>query len=393
MTESTKAGFATRALHAGQPPDPATGAVNVPIYATSTFRQRSPGVHQGYEYSRTRNPTRDALERCVADLEGGRRALAFASGLAASSAVLELLPHGSRVLAMDDLYGGTRRLLSQVRTASAGLEVHYADLRNPEALRAGLGIKPQMIWVETPTNPLLRIVDLEELALLARAQGILTVCDNTFATPWLQCPLGLGFDLVVHSTTKYLNGHSDVVGGVAVVHPDRADLEDRLAYLQNATGGVLGPFDSFLTLRGIHTLGLRMERHCSQALELARWLAAHPKVERVIYPGLPSHPDHLLARRQMHAFGGMVTVVVRGGLEAARRVLERVTLFTLAESLGGVESLIEHPGLMTHASVPEAERRALGIENGLIRLSVGIEDLDDLMTDLSYALDGPGATQ
>ncbi|EQD75569.1 cystathionine beta-lyase [mine drainage metagenome] len=392
MIESRTHGFATRALHAGQPSDPLTGAVNVPIYATSTFRQSSPGVHLGYEYSRTRNPTRDALERCVADLETGRRAMAFASGLAASAAILELLPHGSRVLAMDDLYGGTRRLLSQVRTASAGLTVRYADLRDPAALAEGLREEPQMIWVETPTNPLLRIVDLSRLAEVARARGILTVCDNTFATPWLQRPLELGFDVVVHSTTKYLNGHSDVVGGVAVIHPDREDLEERLAYLQNATGGILGPFDSFLTLRGIHTLALRMERHCSQALELARSLEAHPEVERVIYPGLASHPDHLLARRQMRAFGGMVAIVVRGGLTAARRVLERVSLFTLAESLGGVESLIEHPGLMTHASVPDDERRALGIEDGLIRLSVGIEDLDDLMADLQYALASPGGS-
>ncbi|MHB1543088.1 MAG: trans-sulfuration enzyme family protein [Gammaproteobacteria bacterium] len=390
MTESKTQGFATRALHAGQPADPLTGAVNVPIYATSTFRQTSPGVHLGYEYSRTRNPTRDALERCMANLESGSRAMAFASGLAASAAVLELLPHGSLILAMDDLYGGTRRLLSQVRTTSAGLTVHYADLRDPEALAEGLRAEPRMIWVETPTNPLLRIVNLERLAEVARARGILTVCDNTFATPWLQRPLEHGFDVVVHSTTKYLNGHSDVVGGVAVIHPDRKDLEERLAYLQNATGGIPGPFDCFLTLRGIHTLALRMERHCSQALELARWLETHPGVERVVYPGLPSHPDHLLARRQMRAFGGMVTIVVRGGLTAARRVLERVSLFTLAESLGGVESLIEHPGLMTHASVSESERRVLGIEDGLIRLSVGIEDLDDLMADLQYALANSG---
>ncbi len=392
MTEVKTHGFATRALHAGQPADPLTGAVNVPIYATSTFRQKSPGVHSGFEYSRTRNPTRDALERCVADLESGRRALAFASGLAASATVLELLPHGSLVLAMDDLYGGTRRLLSQVRTASAGLTIRYADLRDPEALAAGLRAKPQMIWVETPTNPLLRIVDLARVAEAARTNGILTVCDNTFATPWLQRPLEHGFDLVVHSTTKYLNGHSDVVGGIAVVHPDREDLEARLAYLQNSTGAIPGPFDCFLTLRGIHTLALRMERHCSQALELARWLATHPRVERVIYPGLATHPDHLLARRQMRAFGGMVTIVVRGGLVAARRILERVSLFTLAESLGGVESLIEHPGLMTHASVSERERQALGIEDGLIRLSIGIEDLDDLMTDLQYALEHPGGS-
>jgi cystathionine beta-lyase/cystathionine gamma-synthase len=385
-------GFATRALHAGQPADPLTGAVNVPIYATSTYRQTSPGVHRGYEYSRTRNPTRDALERCVADLEGGRRGLAFASGLAASATVLELVPHGSLILAMDDLYGGTRRLLSQVRTASAGFTVQYADLRDPEALARGLEAGARMIWVETPTNPLLRIVDLKRLAERARGRQVLTVCDNTFATPWLQRPLEHGFDLVVHSTTKYLNGHSDVVGGIAVIHPDREDLEERLAYLQNATGGIPGPFDCFLTLRGIHTLALRMERHCSQALELARWLETRPEIERVVYPGLPSHPDHLLARRQMRAFGGMVTIVVRGGLAAARRVLERVSLFTLAESLGGVESLIEHPGLMTHASVPDSARQMLGIEDGLIRLSVGIEDLDDLMADLQHALSNGGGS-
>ncbi len=387
MNGERQPGFATRALHAGQKADPLTGAVNVPIYATSTYRQQSPGIHQGYEYSRTGNPTREVLERVLADLEGGRRAFAFASGLAASAAVLDLLAAGGRVLAMDDLYGGTRRLLSQVRTPGAGLRVRYCDLRQPDRRAAALAEKPDLVWIESPTNPLLRIVDLEAVAREARARGVLTVADNTFATPWNQRPLERGFDLVVHSTTKYLNGHSDVIGGCVVVHPDRADLEERLAYLQNSTGAVPSPFDCFLVVRGIHSLALRMERHCAQALELARWLASHPVVERVIYPGLPSHPDFVLARRQMRTGGGMLSIVIRGGLPAARRILERVRCFTLAESLGGVESLIEHPALMTHASVPPEERAALGIDDGLIRLSVGIEDLEDLVADLEQAFE------
>jgi len=378
-------GFATRAVHAGQEPDPTTGAVMTPIYATATYAQTSPGVHKGYEYARTRNPTREAFERCVADLEGGARGFAFASGLAAEATVLELLPAGAHIVAMDDLYGGTRRLFERVRKASAGLEASYADFSDPAALERALDPETRMIWLESPTNPLLKLVDLKGVARIARARGILTVCDNTFASPYLQRPLELGIDIVVHSVTKYLNGHSDMVGGIVVVGEDR-NLADRLAFLQNAVGAVLSPFDSFLALRGLKTLHLRMERHCANALAIARHLEAHPKIERVYYPGLESHPQHALSKRQMTGFGGIVSCVIKGGLEPARRMLERCRLFTLAESLGGVESLIEHPAIMTHASVPPEVRASLGIADGLIRLSVGVEALDDLIADLDQAL-------
>ena len=387
MTDETEAlAFATRVIHGGQRPDPLTGAVMPPIYATSTYVQSSPGVHQGYEYSRTHNPTRDALQASLANLEGGKAAFAFASGMAASATLLELLDAGSHIVAMHDLYGGSYRLFENVRKRSAGLRVSFVDLSDAAALAQALRPETRLIWIETPTNPLLKLVDLSAVADLARRRGILTVCDNTFATPFLQRPLGHGFDVVMHSTTKFLNGHSDSIGGAAIVR-ERGELAERIGYLQNALGAVPGPFDSFLTLRGIKTLALRMERHCSNALTVAQFLEAHPRIERVYYPGLVSHPQHALARRQMPGGGGgIVTAVLRGGLDAARRALERCRLFSLAESLGGVESLIEHPAIMTHASVPEGNRAALGIGPGLIRLSVGVEDVGDLTEELRAAL-------
>ena len=377
--------FATRVIHGGQRPDPLTGAIMPPIYATSTYVQSSPGVHQGYEYSRTRNPTRDALQAAVASLEGGAAGFAFASGMAASATVLELLDAGSHIVAMHDLYGGSYRLLENVRKRSAGHRVSFVDLSNPAALTSAIRPDTRLVWVETPTNPLLKLVDLSAVAALARRHRLLAVCDNTFATPFIQRPLEHGFDIVVHSTTKYLNGHSDAIGGAAIVRDP--ELAERIAYLQNAVGGVPGPFDAFLTLRGIKTLALRMERHCANALAIAQFLEQHPEVERVYYPGLASHPQHSLAKAQMAAgFGGIVTAVVRGGLESARRTLERCRLFALAESLGGVESLIEHPGIMTHSSLPAATRESLGISDGLIRLSVGVEDVEDLIAELRQAL-------
>jgi cystathionine gamma-lyase len=379
------AGFATRAIHAGQEPDPSTGAIIPPIYATSTYVQKSPGVHQGYEYSRTHNPTRGAFERCIADLEGGTRGFAFASGMAATATLLDLLPAGSRVVASDDLYGGTFRLFERVRRASAGLRFDFVDLSRPGALALALKEKAEMVWVETPTNPLLKLVDIAEVTRLARERGALTVVDNTFATPWIQRPLEWGADIVMHSATKYLNGHSDMVGGVVVVGSD-VELAERVGFLQNAVGAVAGPFDSFLALRGLKTLDVRMQRHCENAMRLAEWLQSHPRVESVCYPGLAGHPQHDLARRQMRAFGGMVTAVLKGGLPVARRFLERCRVFSLAESLGGVESLIEHPAIMTHASLPPETRNALGIKDGLVRLSVGIEEFEDLRADLEQAL-------
>ena len=385
--EGDKQRFATRVIHGGQHPDPLTGAVMPPIYATSTYVQSSPGVHKGFDYSRTRNPTRDALQAAVANLEGGTAGFAFATGMATTSTVLELIDSGSHIVAMHDLYGGSYRLFENVRKRSAGLEVSFVDLTSSAALEAAIKPNTRLLWVETPTNPLLKLVDLSAVAAIARKHGLISVCDNTFATPFVQRPLEHGFDIVVHSATKYLNGHSDCLGGVAVVG-DNAGLKDRLAYLQNAIGGVSGPFDSFLILRGIKTLALRMERHCANALTIAQFLEKHPKVERVFYPGLESHPQHALAKRQMTGgYGGIVTAVLRGTLEDARRVLERCHLFSLAESLGGVESLIEHPGLMTHASLPAAMRASLGISDGLIRLSVGVEDVNDLVAELRHALD------
>jgi cystathionine gamma-lyase len=378
--------FGTRVIHGGQRPDPLTGAVMPPIYATSTYVQSSPGVHQGYEYSRTRNPTRDALQAAVANLEGGAAGFAFASGMAATATFLELLDAGSHIIAMHDLYGGSYRLLENVRRRSAGHSVSFVDLTHPEALEAALRPQTRVVWVETPTNPLLKLVDLSAVAAIAHRHALIAVCDNTFATPFIQRPLEHGFDVVVHSTTKYLNGHSDAIGGAAVLRKG-SELEERLAYLQNALGAVPGPFDCFLTLRGIKTLALRMERHCANALAVAQFLEAHLAVERVFYPGLPSHPQHALAKRQMQGgYGGIVTAVLRGGLDSARRVLERCRLFALAESLGGVESLIEHPGIMTHSSLPAPLRQSLGISDGLIRLSVGVEDVEDLIAELRSAL-------
>ena len=384
--DGDKQRFATRVIHGGQSPDPLTGAVMPPIYATSTYVQSSPGVNKGYDYSRTRNPTRDALQAAVANLEGGIAGFAFASGMATTSTVLELIDSGSHIVAMHDLYGGSYRLFENVRKRSAGLDVSLVDLTNPAALEAAIRPNTRLLWVETPTNPLLKLVDLSAVAAIARKHGLISVCDNTFATPFVQRPLEHGFDIVVHSATKYLNGHSDCVGGVAVVG-NNAPLKERLAYLQNALGAVAGPFDAFLILRGIKTLALRMERHCANALAIAQFLEKHPKVERVYYPGLESHPQHALAKRQMTGgYGGIVTAVLRGNIDDARRVLERCHLFSLAESLGGVESLIEHPGLMTHASIPVAMRASLGISDSLIRLSVGVEDVSDLVAELRQAL-------
>lgn len=382
--DTTRRGFATRSIHAGQAPDPATGAIMPPIVASSTYVQSSPGVHQGYEYSRSQNPTRMAFERCLADLESGTAGFAFASGMAAIATVLELLEAGSHIVAMDDLYGGTGRLFNQVRQRSAGLEFTYADLSDPDALAAALRPETAMLWIETPTNPMLKLVDIEAAAAAARAHDVLVVVDNTFATPWAQRPLELGAQIVVHSVTKYLNGHSDMVGGVVAVQD--AALAEQLGFLQNSVGGVLGPFDSFLALRGLKTLALRMERHNASAMRIAAWLGEHPAVERVIYPGLDTHPQHELAMRQMGGGGGIVTFFIRGGLDAARTALERCEIFSLAESLGGVESLIEHPAIMTHASVPAAKRAELGIGDSLIRLSVGVEEVDDLIGDLERAL-------
>jgi cystathionine gamma-lyase len=380
-----KPGFSTRAIHAGQHHDPSTGAVMQPIYATSTYAQKSPGVHQGFEYARTQNPTRMAFERCVADLENGVQGFAFASGLAASATVLDTLETGSHVIALDDLYGGTYRLFERVRKHSAGLEFTFLDMCDPARVEAAIRPNTRMIWVESPSNPLLKLVDLAAIADIARRHNLVAVADNTFATPWIQRPLDHGFDLVVHSVTKYLNGHSDMVGGMVIVR-EQAALAEKLTFLQNAVGGILGPFDSFLALRGLKTLPLRIARHCESAAEIAIWLESLPSVERVHYPGLASHPQHQLARRQMHGFGGMVTFVLKGGLTDSRRFLERLRVFACAESLGGVESLAEHPAIMTHASIPANIRKELGISDGLVRLSVGIEDISDLKADILQAL-------
>ncbi len=382
--KNKKRAFATRTIHAGQAPDPSTGAIMQPIYATSTYVQSSPGVHQGYEYSRTQNPTRMAYERCIADLESGSHGFAFASGMAATATILELIDSGSHVIAMDDLYGGTRRLFTGVRTRSAGLDFSYVDLTNLDELANRFQGNTRMIWIETPTNPLLKVVDIEAVAALARKHGAIVVVDHTFATPYLQRPLELGAHIVMHSATKFINGHSDMVGGI-VVTADTV-LAEQLGYLQNSIGSVASPFDSFLALRGVKTLDVRMQRHCESALRIAEWLERDARVASVLYPGLPSHPEHEIARRQMAGFGGIVTFFIEGDLADARRFLERCEVFALAESLGGVESLVEHPGIMTHASVPERERAKLGISDQLIRLSVGIEAIEDLIADLDQAL-------
>ena len=384
MTKSYR--FSTKAIHSGQEPEPATGAVITPIFATSTFVQPSPGVNKGYEYSRSGNPTRKALEQCIADLENGARGFAFSSGLAASSTVLELLPHGSHILSINDLYGGTFRLFERVRKNSAGIETTYIDFKDIDAARKAIRDTTRLIWVETPTNPLLKVVDLEQIALLARDHGLISVCDNTFATPYIQKPLELGFDIVVHSATKYLNGHSDVVAGAVVVR-EQNEIADRLAFLHNAVGAILSPFDSFLVLRGLKTLAIRMEAHSKNALTISQFLENHPLVEKVLYPGLPSHPDFSLANKQMSLPGGMITYFLKGGIEESRIFLENCHLFSLAESLGGAESLIEHPAIMTHASIPAETRKKTGISDNLIRISVGIEDVNDLIADLENAFE------
>ena len=377
--------FATRAIHGGQQHDPSTGAVMVPIYATSTYAQSSPGVHQGFEYSRSQNPTRFALERGLADLESGTQGYAFASGLAAIATLLECLDAGDHVIASEDLYGGSFRLFDKVRRRTAALEFSFVDLADLAAIEAAITPRTRMVWAETPTNPLLRLCDLEAIAALCRRRGLIAAADNTFASPYCQRPLERGFDVVMHSTTKYIGGHSDVVGGALVVG-DNAALREQLTFLQNAIGAVASPFDSYLTLRGMKTLALRMQRHCENGQRVAEWLEARGDIARVIYPGLPSHPQHALAKTQMSGFGGMITAVLDRDLAGTRRMLERTELFTLAESLGGVESLIEHPAIMTHASIPAETRARIGIVDGLIRLSVGVEDAQDLIADLERAL-------
>jgi cystathionine gamma-lyase len=378
--------FGTLAIHAGQQPDPSTGAIMTPIYATSTYVQQSPGVHKGFEYSRSHNPTRFAYEACVAALESGSRGFAFASGLAATSTILELLDSGDHVIAADDMYGGTFRLFERVRKRSAGLNFSYVDMSDPERIRSAVTPRTKLIWIETPSNPMLKLIDLARVAEIGRSIGAITVADNTFASPYVQRPIEHGLSLVMHSATKYLNGHSDVIGGVVVAGSDSKEATDRLAFLQNATGAVPSPFDSFLVLRGLKTLHLRMRAHCENAQRIAEMLSGHRAIDKVIYPGLSSHPQHELAKRQMNGFGGMLTFLTKGGLDECRRFLERCRIFALAESLGGVESLIEHPAIMTHASVPAEQRAQLGIADNLVRLSVGVEDVDDLIEDLNQAL-------
>jgi len=380
-----KSKFSTRAIHAGQSPEPSTGAIMTPIYASSTFVQDSPGIHKGYEYARTGNPTRKAYEMCMADLEGGCNAYAFASGLAAADTVLSLLNSGDEILAMDDLYGGSRRLFDNVRKRTSNLNFSYADLSVTENLDKLITDNIKMIWIETPTNPMLKIVDLKHIAAIAKEKNILTVADNTFCSPFIQRPIEHGFDVVIHSATKFINGHSDIIGGVVVC--SNKEIAENIAYLQNSVGAVQGPFDSFLALRGLKTLPLRMERHCNNAMQIAIYLENNNLVEEVFYPGLESHPGHLIAKKQMQGFGGTVTCVVKGGLKASRRFLETCQIFQLAESLGGVESLIEHPAIMTHAALKESVRKELGINDGLVRLSVGIEDIDDLLSDIERALE------
>ncbi|WP_417690537.1 cystathionine gamma-synthase [Pseudidiomarina sp.] len=385
MADAKKMKFATKTIHGGQAPEPATGAVMPPIFTSSTYIQESPGVHKGFEYSRSHNPTRFAWERAVASLEGGSRGFAFGSGMAATSTIMELLDSGDHVVAMDDLYGGTFRLFDKVRGRSAGLDFSYVDLSDISAVEAAITDKTRMIWVETPSNPMLKLVDIEAIVNVAKGRNIIVVVDNTFATPYNQLPLALGADIVMHSATKYLNGHSDMVGGVAVVG-DNEELAEQMAFLQNSVGAVAGPFDSYLALRGLKTLALRMKAHNEAAMTIAKWLEQHPEVEKVIFPGLESHPQHELAKRQMSGFGGMISILLKGDIEKARRFLENVEIFALAESLGGVESLIEHPAIMTHASIPKENREKLGILDNFVRISVGIEDVEDLIADLDQAL-------
>ena len=386
MSENKELKFASKAIHGGQFPDPTTGAVMPPIYQTSTYIQEAPGEHKGFEYSRSQNPTRFAYERCIATLESGTRGFAFASGMAATATILELVSSGDHVVAMDDLYGGTFRLFDKVRKRSAGIEFDFVDLSDLDALRAAIKPTTKMIWVETPTNPMLKLVDLKAVADIARELGIIAVADNTFATPYNQRPLDLGFDIVMHSATKYINGHSDMVGGVAVVG-DNEKLAEDLAFLQNSAGAIAGPFDSYLALRGLKTIAIRMKAHNENGMRVAQWLTAHPMIEKVYYPGLASHPQAELAAQQMSGFGGMISVVVKGGLKNASQFMQNLKLFALAESLGGVESLVNHPAIMTHASVPKEIRKKLGISDSLVRLSVGIEDIEDLIEDIRGALE------
>lgn len=378
--------FKTNAIHAGQSPCPSTGAIMTPIYASSTYVQKSPGVHQGYEYSRTQNPTRKAYEDCIATLESGKQGFAFASGMAASSTIIDLLPQNSHIIATNDLYGGTFRLFDKVRTKTSGHTFSFIDFNDEAALENSLQDNTKLIWAETPTNPMLKLVDIAKVAEFAKKHHLISVIDNTFSTPFITRPLEYGIDIVIHSATKYLNGHSDVVNGVVVIG-DNNELAEEMAFLQNSIGSVCGSFDSFFVLRSLKTLAVRMKAHCENASQLAEWLEAHPKIEKVIYPGLSSHPEHLLAKKQMAHFGGMISINLKGGLAESKRFLERTTLFSLAESLGGVESLIEHPAIMTHASVPSETREALGIHDNFVRLSVGIEDIDDLIDDLTFALE------
>ena len=381
-------GFATKAIHSGQEPDPSTGAIIGPIYTSSTYVQESPGEHKGYDYSRTSNPTRKALEICMTDLEEGGQGFAFSSGMAATATVLELLDTGDHIISMDDLYGGTYRLFENVRKRSSGLEFSYSNLSSLDGLESLLKPNSRMIWVESPSNPLLKIVDLEKVSAFAKKHNLISVCDNTFCSSYVQKPLNLGFDVVLHSATKYLNGHSDVIGGLVVSSQEREDLAEQLAFLSNSIGSIMSPFDSFLVLRSLKTLAVRMEKHCENAFEVASFLEEHEAIEKIYYPGLSNHPNHEIAKKQMNGFGGMITIVLKGGLKTATTFLERTKIFALAESLGGVESLIEHPALMTHASVPTEVRKDLGIEDGLVRLSVGIESVEDLLDDLNQALSG-----
>ncbi len=385
MTSSRKHGFATRAIHAGQKPDPTTGAIMTPIYASSTFVQESPGVDKGYDYSRATNPTREAFESCVASLESGTLGLAFASGMATASAILDTLDSGSHIIAMDDLYGGVNRLFKRVRNRSSNINTTFTDLSHTDNFEKAIKPETRLVWVESPTNPLLKLVDLQAIAEIAKARGIISVCDNTLASPYIQRPLECGFDIVMHSATKYINGHSDMIGGVAVVG-NNSEIAEELKFMQFAVGGIIGPFDSFLALRGLKTLDIRMQRHCENALMVAQYLETHPKIEKVIYPGLESHPQYELGKRQMRAGGGMVIMILKGGFEDAKIFLTNLEIFSLAESLGGVESLIEHPATMTHASISQEDRDRLGIGDSLIRLSVGIEDASDLIVDLESGL-------
>lgn len=381
---SKNLGFATRAIHAGQTPDPSTGAIMTPVYLTSTYVQASPGVHKGYEYSRTGNPTRKAYEDCLASLEEGTHGFAFASGCAATTTVLHLLKQGDHVIAGDDMYGGTFRLFDKVLRHN-GLGFTYLDLTNAENLKEAIRPETKMVWIETPTNPTLKLVDIQRICEIAHAKNIMVAVDNTFMSPYFQRPLTLGADIVVHSTTKYVGGHSDMVGGAVVTN--KKDIAERIAFLSNSMGSIQGPFDAFLSLRSLKTLPIRMKAHEKNAIEVAKFLESHPKIQWVRYPGLPSHPQHILAKKQMSGFGGMITFALKGGIEQSRTLLENVKIFALAESLGGVESLIEHPAIMTHASVPADVRKQLGIDDSLVRLSVGIEDTDDLLNDLKAALE------